>query len=138
MFFTRLHRMETTKLQYPQQQNYNKEQNDIWKLGQDIQKEFPPVDAAFMYGSGVFKQKNINNTNRMIDIILVVTDPERWHHQNIQTRSSDYSCITKFLGIKSICKIQRYGGGVLFHPFIDISIDNRRYSIKYVIYQCVQ
>lgn len=54
-----------------------------------ILEQFPPVDYAFAYGSGIFDQPGLykeNDQSRissrpMIDLIFAVDDPVTWHAQ---------------------------------------------------------
>lgn len=46
---------------------------------------YPPVEAAFAYGSGVFKQPDLYKPNAgngpMIDLVFVVESERDWHAQ---------------------------------------------------------
>ena len=53
----------------------------------DILVSFPPVQHAFAYGSGVFKQPGLYNEKMhpgegpMTDLIFAVDDPFQWHQE---------------------------------------------------------
>ena len=51
----------------------------------------PKVLAAYAYGSKIFKQDNADNTNSLIDLILVVDDIKKWHIENMKINPNDYS-----------------------------------------------
>jgi len=50
-----------------------------------IERNFPPIDYGFAYGSGVFVQPDLYEANAssgpMLDYIFVVQDPLAWHAQ---------------------------------------------------------
>lgn len=59
--------------------------------------QFPAVEYAFAYGSGVVKQQGYDystaKTLPMLDLILVVEDSEKWHEENMLRNSSHYTSI---------------------------------------------
>ena len=52
----------------------------------------PEARAVFGYGSGVFKQ-GIPVGKPQTDVIFVVDDIKKWHHDNMSENSGDYSFI---------------------------------------------
>lgn len=54
-------------------------------------QDFPTVQAAFGYGSGIFKQPSAaggrHASQPMLDFIFAVRDPQGWHEQVITTRN---------------------------------------------------
>lgn len=50
-----------------------------------VERNFPPIDYGFAYGSGVFIQPDLYLANAssgpMLDYIFVVADPLAWHAQ---------------------------------------------------------
>ena len=56
----------------------------------------PDVEAAYGYGSGVFKQSGYTNADKpQIDLILVVNNLRDWHIANMKLNKTDYSFIGK-------------------------------------------
>lgn len=53
----------------------------------DLLEQFPPVQHAFAYGSGVFKQPGLYaekvqpGEGPMTDLIFAVDDPLAWHRE---------------------------------------------------------
>ena len=68
------------------------EASDLTSLVQD---HFPPVLHAFGYGSGVFPQQNKadpgSQSQRMIDMILVVDSAASFHRENLRHNPQHYS-----------------------------------------------
>ncbi len=57
-----------------------------------------PIIASFGYGSGVFKQRGYNlDKKNMIDLILVVENAKKWHHENKKKHPNDYQLSAKIL-----------------------------------------
>ena len=49
-----------------------------------VLEDFPPVDHAFAYGSGVFRQPGLYSrgaSKPMLDFIFAVESPHCWHKQ---------------------------------------------------------
>lgn len=89
-------------------------------LKQLVKKRFPcGIDSSFAYGSAIFKQKgDIKQDSNMIDMILVVNDPEKWHKENLKINPNDYSLIRHF-GSKFISYVgNRTSSGILYNPMI--------------------
>lgn len=61
----------------------------------DILSQFPTVEFAFAYGSGVMEQGGYDYSQLkslpMLDLIFVVNDTEQWHTENIQRNPSHYT-----------------------------------------------
>jgi translocator assembly and maintenance protein 41 len=92
----------------------------------DIVHQFSPgIDYAFGYGSGVFRQAAVNNTDPgMIDIILAVDNPHVWHEHNLQRHSNHYSTMARLGGPRFISWVQRkFGARLYFHPFVNMNIN---------------
>lgn len=54
----------------------------------------PDVEAAYGYGSGIFKQSGYTNADKpQIDLILVVNNLRDWHNLNMKVNKTDYSMI---------------------------------------------
>ena len=68
----------------------------------------PQYEFAITYGSGVFKQVGYSekeHKNAMLDVIIGVKDPEKWHQINIKSNPSHYS-FTRHLGGSKIASIE--------------------------------
>jgi len=72
----------------------------------------PSVIGAFGYGSGVFKQLGYDeNDTVQIDLILIVSDIQKWHKENIKNNPKDYSFVGKtFLTNSNIQEIKGLTG----------------------------
>lgn len=60
----------------------------------EILSQFPKVESAFAYGSGVVQQASYDYKNGefpMLDLIFVVDNAEEWHRENIAINSSHYA-----------------------------------------------
>ena len=68
----------------------------------------PKAEAAFGYGSGVFKQNGYNSQNHpQKDVIFLVDDIKEWHLQNMDMNPKDYSLIGRVhLSRSSVEKIK--------------------------------
>lgn len=87
-----------------------------------IFRALPPVDFAFAYGSGVFKQAGYDSEQPplqqqelqlqqhygrlpMLDLMLAVKSPTEWHASNLQRNPGHYS-VLRWLGPEAIARIQ--------------------------------
>jgi len=103
---------------------------------ESILKRFPSFDEpgcetslSFAYGSGVFPQIGANSKQtKMLDFILVVNDPFKWHSANMKLNSNDYTILMRQLGPKFVANFQEHGGGRMYYQ-TNIPVDNAR--IKY-------
>ena len=76
------------------------------------------VQMAFAYGSGVFQQSGGNMSKNMIDFIVVVDNPHKWHKENLAMNSKHYSSL-KWLGPQRITNIQQnYGAGIYYNTLV--------------------
>ncbi|KAI0523248.1 hypothetical protein KFK09_005642 [Dendrobium nobile] len=81
-------------------------------------KALPPVDFCCAYGSSLLS----NNTDKssMVDYIIGVADPEKWHAENFERNKIHYSRWMSILGPKMItCVADKIGVGVHFNPFVE-------------------
>jgi len=98
-------------------------------LFERILERYEP-DFAVAYGSGVFSQNGYTRDDRpMIDFIFGVSDPLQWHAKNIAQNPKDYSATTRFLNAKSLAKIQDFGPGLFYNPFVKFENITIKYSI---------
>ncbi|XP_034935126.1 phosphatidate cytidylyltransferase, mitochondrial [Chelonus insularis] len=92
---------------------------------QRILQEFPKnIKFCFAYGSGVFKQKT-DPTKNMLDLIFVVSNPKRWHSQNLMKNPSHYAQPLRFLGPKVIANVQEKWGARIYYNTLIKSSDER-------------
>eukprot|EP00873_Tetraselmis_striata_P002603 jgi/Tetstr1/422867/TSEL_013658.t1 len=86
-------------------------------------EQFPPVRHAFAYGSGVFQQPGLYRPDGsggapMIDFVLVVDDPARWHSENLRLNRSHYSFLGA-LGADAVTACAEHiGAGVHFNTLV--------------------
>lgn len=88
-----------------------------------------PIQYAFGYGSGVFKQSGYDKKDKpQIDLIIAVNDPVEFHKRNIRENSSHYSSM-KYFGPTMVSKFQDIGAGLYFNPFTKINGHQVKYGI---------
>ncbi|EAR98282.1 matrix MMP37 protein (macronuclear) [Tetrahymena thermophila SB210] len=105
------------------------------QLDSIIQRDFPKIDFAFGYGSGVFRQigYDYSKDSPMIDLIFGVQDADEWHRMNLIKNPSHYSGLGYYLGSSYLHFLQQYITPVHFNPSIQVdSFDQKRkLNIKY-------
>lgn len=103
-----------------------------------------PIVYCFAYGSGVFPQettkrsvsekefravhpnppealvKSQKGSPKMIDFIFGVTHTQHWHSINMKQHRSHYSGVAS-LGSGAVSKVQNWGAGVYFNPFVEVN-----------------
>lgn len=86
-----------------------------------------PFITAFAYGSGVFKQRQQQHVNKMIDYLVVVRGEEltRWHESNSKMNPLDYPTLGKL----ALNHSKLFHEAVYYVPDVSVSGDKRR--IKY-------
>ncbi|XP_077211872.1 translocator assembly/maintenance protein isoform X1 [Tasmannia lanceolata] len=88
----------------------------------------PSVEFCCAYGSS-FLPNNQDKTTTMVDYILGVSDPLKWHSENLEKNRDHYSSWMALLGPKMITQIaDGIGVGVHFNPFVML---NEKRMIKY-------
>lgn len=94
-----------------------------------------PTDSikySFGYGLGVFPQKGYGTAKKpQIDVVHVVDSPQRFHEINTAQFPGHYSFLRLF-GVSAIVKVQEYGAGVYYNPYVSISDESGNSNmIKY-------
>ncbi|QYT04805.1 CDP-diacylglycerol synthase [Trichoderma simmonsii] len=103
-----------------------------------------PIVYCFAYGSGVFPQEKAGRSvseaefravhpkppealvkaqkgaPKMIDFIFGVTHTEHWHSINMKQHRDHYSGVAS-LGSGFVSKVQGWGAGVYFNPYIEMN-----------------
>ncbi|RDA96284.1 hypothetical protein CP533_1649 [Ophiocordyceps camponoti-saundersi (nom. inval.)] len=106
-----------------------------------------PIVYCFAYGSGVFPQQSSQQQSqqqqqepvrslhsrppealtraqgaspRMIDFIFGVSHTQHWHSINMRQHRDHYSAVAS-LGSGFVSRVQRWGAGVYFNPYVDIN-----------------
>lgn len=91
-----------------------------------------PIDFAFGYGSGVFKQNgydDLKGSNKpQIDLIFGVKDPLKFHEINIRQNPDHYSSL-RWYGPNVISFFQDIGAGIYFNPFVNIAGHEVKYGV---------
>ena len=83
-----------------------------------ILSNLPPTAFSFAYGSAIIPQRNVVSSSRMIDLILAVDDPIRWHHDNLQRNPAHYSFIS-LMGANIVSATQTgFGAKVYFNTIM--------------------
>jgi len=87
------------------------------------------VTFAFAYGSGAISQANENIADKMVDYILVTSDPFRFHEENLRRNKGHYSFI-RYLGPEKIAKLQRnFGARLLFNTNVQYKGRLMKYGV---------
>ncbi|WPK25489.1 hypothetical protein PUMCH_002806 [Australozyma saopauloensis] len=97
--------------------------------------ETDSIKYSFGYGLGVFPQAGYDTakTKPQIDVVHVVDDATRFHEYNTKQFPKHYSFLRQ-LGVSSIVKVQEFGAGVYYNPYVSIEDDQGVESmIKYGI-----
>ena len=103
-----------------------------------------PIVYCFAYGSGVFPQDNSSRSiseaefravhpkppealvksqkgaPKMIDFIFGVSHTQHWHSINMKQHRDHYSGIAS-LGSGFVSRVQDWGAGVYFHPYVEVN-----------------
>ncbi|KYK61293.1 MMP37-like protein [Drechmeria coniospora] len=104
-----------------------------------------PIVYCFAYGSGVFPQEDVSGRSiteaefravhpkppealvkaqkgspKMIDFIFGVSHTEHWHSINMKQHRDHYSAIAS-LGSGLVSRVQDWGAGVYFNPYIEMN-----------------
>ncbi|XP_031743756.1 phosphatidate cytidylyltransferase, mitochondrial isoform X2 [Cucumis sativus] len=81
-------------------------------------KELPPVEFCCIYGSTL--HPNNHDKSKMVDLILGVSDPQKWHEKNIRLNKDHYASWMVYLGGgKLVTKVaDAIGVGVHFNPYV--------------------
>jgi len=79
----------------------------------------PPVDFCCVYGSTL--HPNNQDKSKMVDYILGVSDPIKWHSANLKMNSDHYaSWMVHLGGARLITNVaDKVGVGVHFNPFVN-------------------
>jgi hypothetical protein len=97
----------------------------------DLLAQFPSVEFAFAYGSGVVEQAGytyeyVDPQNLpMLDAVLVVEDPIAWHSENILLNPSHYSPLIPIpllgpLGPRFVAYFQSIPAHLWFNTYVPI------------------
>lgn len=78
------------------------------------------VKAMFGYGSGVMPQDGYGDSKPQVDVIIIAENTREFHRANLAKFPGHYSAIG-ILGVDSIQKVQNWGAGVYFNPYVSMS-----------------
>ncbi|KDP46792.1 hypothetical protein JCGZ_11163 [Jatropha curcas] len=89
----------------------------------------PPVEFCCVYGSAL--HPNNQDKSSMVDYILGVSDPQKWHSENLKLNGDHYASWMKHLGgAKLITEIaDGIGVGVHFNPFVTWNDKMLKYGV---------
>lgn len=111
-----------------------------------------PIVYCFAYGSGVFPQEDSSRSiseaefravhpkppealvmsqkgsPKMIDFIFGVSHTQHWHSINMKQHRDHYSGIAS-LGSGFVSRVQDWGAGVYFHPFVEVNGIRIKYGV---------
>lgn len=98
----------------------------------EVISRFPPVCAAFAYGSAVFGQRGYTDAQRraaMTDLVFVVDDASSWHARNLQMNEEHYTLPARGLGSSAVCFIQQLGAGVYYNTAVHVAGRRVKYGV---------
>lgn len=87
----------------------------------EVLSTLPPTSFAFAYGSAIFPQSGISDrSQRMIDLIVAVDDPQSWHAHNMSMNRWHYSAPIRMLGPTAAVSLQRsdFGARVYYNTIL--------------------
>lgn len=104
--------------------------------GEEILRQFPSVEFAFAYGSGVLPQAGYNYSNSsllpMLDLVFAVSDPVQWHRLNMQLHPSHYTSIVPLTPNLTAYVQNNFGAGMWYN--VDIPLNIRRFPHRKMKY----
>jgi translocator assembly and maintenance protein 41 len=84
-----------------------------------ILSHFPQVSFAFAYGSGVFEQRDQQQTPPLIDLIFAVDDADTWHRENVLNNANHYAWWLRATPLAlGVSQLQQ--NAVFFNPFVSL------------------
>lgn len=87
-------------------------------------------DFAMAYGSGVFQQEGYTEDEKpMVDIVMAVDDPEKWHRDNLLRNPEDYSAFARKAGPKFVAWFQEKAAGLYYNPFVNFEGQQVKYGV---------
>ena len=90
----------------------------------DLVADFPPVSAAFAYGSAMFGQRGYTDEqqrNAMLDLVFVVDDAASWHQSNLETHGAHYSGVSRYvLGSSGVARLQEDVGAGIYYNHAEV------------------
>jgi len=106
---------------------------DRGELEQMLSEQYPAVEAAFAYGSGVISQggydyssASIKSQLPMLDMIFVVENAEAWHAENMARNRDHYSSLAA-VSPSVVAFIQdRMGAHVWFNAYVPMNTERSR------------
>lgn len=96
---------------------------------EDLLGVLPPVEFCCVYGSALHGRKR--DKSSMVDYILGVSDPLKWHSENLQRNRDHYaSWMVHLGGSKLITEVaEKIGVGVHFNPFVTFNDQLYKYGV---------
>lgn len=96
-----------------------------------------PIRYAFAYGSGVFSQRNDDNSQRpMVDFLFAVTHSAHWHSINLAQHPSHYPLAARWLGSDFVSSVQAIAPGVWFNAYVPYKGVTIKYGVTTVDNLC--
>ncbi|OQR71151.1 mitochondrial translocator assembly and maintenance protein 41-like [Tropilaelaps mercedesae] len=86
------------------------------------------MNMAVAYGSAVFRQRNNHSLDNMLDVILIVDDPKKFHVQNLRQNRNHYSLV-KFLGPGFISKLTELPAYVYYNTAVRVEGQLIKYGV---------
>lgn len=93
---------------------------------------FPATRYAFAYGSAALPQAAASGSaGSMLDLILVVDDPQAWHADNLERNPSHYSAMARVAGPALIARLQdsSFGARLWYNTLVSLPPNGR--LVKY-------
>ena len=98
----------------------------------NVLKEFPVCRWSFAYGSSIFSQgeRSDKSTDKLVDFIVAVDDPVKWHRSNMERNSHHYNFMLRWMGPERVAKFQRtWGSHMIFFPYVKVQSLNCKYGV---------
>lgn len=87
------------------------------------------TSLIFAYGSGAVAQVGHNQSENMVDFIIVVDDAEEWHSLNLKMNKNHYSFL-RFLGAKRLTNIQNnYAARIYYNTLVRVGDRLIKYGV---------
>ena len=77
-----------------------------------ILSDFPPVGAAFSYGSKSSSQAGISSSGSQLDFVFSVDDPVAFHAENLERNPEHYPGLARVAGADAVAGMQDAGAGI--------------------------
>jgi translocator assembly and maintenance protein 41 len=96
----------------------------------NLLKKYSPLEFAMAYGSSIFKQNGYTEKDRpIIDLILAVNSPSKWHENNLMKNPEDYYLKTREKGLEFIDGMQEKWTNIYYNVHVPFQERKIKYGI---------